>query len=204
MKSTRLISQLLPAVLALTLASGCGTTSSKDSVHQRPLTGGQVLPHHAALVLNPEFADYKHKFTYNLGGSENYPIGSALQDYARNVSEKSFQQVDVVPSEDKGAALTSTDIILIPRVVKSNNSVPGFSFGGGEFNITLVAEWTVKNRATQDTVWLKTITANASEKVGNGITAAKHKRILFQKLFDDLSLKTYNAFQEAPELRVHH
>ena len=192
----RLITQSLFAILLLTLASGCGTTFSQVSVKQSALTGGLVLPHHAALVLNQELANYKHKFVL-VGGTDVYPIGDALQDYARNVTTKSFQQVDVIPSEEKAASLISDDLILIPRVVKSDTS-----FGHGKFTITLVMEWTAKNRASQNIVWLKTITGNASEKMGNGFTTFKHRRMLFQNVFDDLSPKTYNAFQEAPELRV--
>jgi hypothetical protein len=33
------------------------------------------------------------------------------------------------------------------------------------------------------------------------VTTFKHRRMLFQKVFDDLSPQTYKAFQEAPELR---
>ena len=195
MKSMRLITQSLFALLVLTLASGCGVTVSPVKVHQIALTEGQLLPHHAVLVLNQELADYKHKFAL-VGGTDRYPIGSALQEYARNVTTKSFQQVDVIPSEEQAASLTSDDLILIPRVVKSDTS-----FGHGKFTITLVMEWTAKNRASQNTVWLKTITANASEKMGSAFTTMKHRRTLFQKVFDDLSPRTYKAFQEAPELR---
>ena len=195
MKSMRLIAQSLFALLVLTLASGCGVTLSPVKVHQFALTEGQLLPHRAALVLNQELADYTHKFAL-VGGTDRYPIGAALQEYARNVTTKSFQQIDVVPSEEQAAPLTSDDLILVPRVVKSDTS-----FGHGLFTITLVVEWTAKNRASQNTVWLKTITANASEKMGSGFTTMKHRRVLFQKVFDDLSPRTYKAFQEARELR---
>ena len=195
MKTMRLITQSLFAVLLLTLASGCGHTFSQVPVHQVALTGGQVSPHHIALVLNQELATYQHKFVL-VGGTDSYPIGDALQDYARNVTTNSFQQIDVVPSEEKAASLTSDDLILIPRFVKSDTS-----FGHGKFTITLVMEWTAKNRASQNTIWLKTITATASEKMGSAFTTLKHRRLLFQKAFDDLTPQTYKAFQEAPELR---
>lgn len=168
---------------------------SQVPVQQIHLTGGQVLPHRAALVLNQELADYKHKL-YLVGGTEVYPLGSALQDYARSVTGKCFQQVDIVPSEEKAASLISDDLILIPRAVKSDTS-----FGHLKFTITLVVEWTAKNRASQKTVWLKTITGNASEEMGSAFTTDKHKLKLFQNVFDDLSPQTYKAFQEAPELR---
>jgi hypothetical protein len=195
MKSTRLITQSLLAALVLCLGGGCGVTMSQVSVQQRALTEGQLLPHRAVLVLNPELADYKHEF-HLVGGTDVYPIGSALQDYARNVSDKCFEKVDVAASEDKAASLTSDDLILIPRVVKSDTS-----FGQRKYAITLVMEWTAKERASQKTIWLKTITGNATEEMGSAFTIMKHRRILFQNLFDDLGPQTFKAFQQAHELR---
>jgi hypothetical protein len=196
MKSIRLIAQFLPAALILILVSGCGTTMSQVSLKPICLTGGQVLPHRVVLMINPEFADYKHEF-HLVGGTDVYPLGSALQDYARNVTSNSFQAVDVVSSEEKASSFTSDDLILIPRVVKSDTS-----FGHSKYNVTLVVEWSAKDRASQNTVWLKTITANGSEPMGSVFTIWKHRRMLFQKVFDDLSPKTFKAFQEAQELRA--
>jgi hypothetical protein len=197
-KSMRLIKQSLFAVLVLTLANGC-THLRPVSVQQTNLPSAQLLPHHAALVITEEFANYKHEFSA-MGDTWVHPYGPALQDYARNVTGRSFQQVDVVPSEEKAISLTSDDLILIPRAVKCDNSVGVWAWEKN--NLTLVVEWTAKDRASQNTVWLKTITANASEAGGNAFTQGKHDRIQSQKLFDDLSLKTYNAFQEAPEFRA--
>jgi hypothetical protein len=170
---------------------------SQVSVHQVAVTGGQVLPHRVVLVLGQEFATYQHQFVL-VGETDSYPIGDALQDYARNVTTKSFQQVDVVSSEEKAALLTADDLILVPRVVKSDTS-----FGQGRYTITLVMEWRAKSRASQNTIWLNTITANASEEMGYMFSQFKKRRMLFQNVFDDLSPRTYKAFQEAPEFRVH-
>jgi len=169
---------------------------SQISLKPVSLTGGQVLPHRVVLVISQELADYKHEF-HLVGGTDVYPLGSALQDYARNVTSNSFQAVDVVPSVEKASSFASDDLILIPRVVKSDTS-----FGHRKYNLTLVMEWTAKDRAGQNTIWLKTITANASEPMGSVFTIFKHRRMLFQKVFDDLSPKTYKAFQEAQELRA--
>ena len=191
MKSLRLITQSSFAVLVLTLASGCANIVT---VKQTSLTGGQVLPHQVVLVLNQEFTDYKHKMVL-VGGTDTYPMGTALQDYARNVTAKSFQQIEVAPSAEQAAPLKADDLILIPGVVKSDNSLSKFiPFVPPKITMTLVVEWTAKNRVSQNIVWLKTITANATEN-------CNRKGKLFQKLFDDLNLKTYKAFQEAPELR---
>lgn len=191
----RLITQSLFAIFVLTLASGC-THLRTVSVQPAALPAGQLLPHHVALVLDQELADYKHKY-HEGGDTFIYSFGVPLQDYARQVAVKSFQQVDVVPSVEKAAALTSADLILIPRAVKSDVSIPVYGFD--KENLTFVVSWTAKDRASQNTVWLTTITANAAEsklKVN-----LHHGGKLYQNLFDDLSLKTYNAFQQAPELR---
>jgi|ERR1022692_1729340 hypothetical protein len=195
MNTLRLITLSIFAVLLLTLASGCGTTFSQVPVKPAALAGRQVLPHHVALVLNQELASYQHKFVL-VGGTDVYPIGDALQEYALDVTSNSFEKVDVVPAEEKAASLTSDDLILVPRVVKSDTS-----FGHGQYTITLVMEWTAKDRASQNTIWLKTLDGTASEEMGSVFTILKHRRILFQKAFDDLSPKTYQAFHEAPEFR---
>ena len=64
-----------------------------------------------------------------------------------------------------------------------------------ESDMTFVVSWTAKDRSTQNTVWLTTITANAASNKSNGLSN-KH----YQILFDDLSLQTFNAFKEAAEL----
>jgi hypothetical protein len=199
MKFIRLVAQSLFAILLLTLISGCGTTFSQVSVQQSALTGGQVLPHRAVLVLNEELADYKHKFVA-VGGTDVYPIGDALQAYATNVVSKSFQQIDIVSSEGKAASFPSDDLILIPRAIKSDTTFSVIGFGHTRFYITLVMEWTVKNRSSGNIVWLKTFTGKASTDAGT-FDILKQRRMLFQKSIDDLSSQTYKAFQEAPELR---
>jgi len=182
MKSMHLITQSLFAILVLALTSGC-THLRTVSVQPSALPAGQLLPHHVALVLDQEFADYKHEY-HEGGDTFVYSFGGPLQDYARQVAVKSFQQVDVVPSVEKAAALTSADLILIPRAIKSDVSIP--VYGYDKENLTLVVSWTAKNRARQNTVWLTTITANAEESKWNVNVHSGGK--LYQNLFDDLSL----------------
>jgi len=185
------------SVLILALASGC-TFNMPIAVVPTTLPDGQVFPHHAALMLSQEYTNYTYKFEA-MGTTIVHPLGPALANYATNVVSKTFQQVEMVPNGAAAEALTSADLILIPRAVKCDLSVPPWAWDNEI--MTLVVEWTVKNRTSQNTICLKTITANAQEKAGNGHTMKKHDLKLKQKLFDDLSLKTYKAFQEAPELR---
>ncbi len=120
-----------------------------------------------------------------------------MGDYAHKVAVKSFQQVDVVPSVEKAAALGSADLILIPRAIKSDVNIP--VYGMDNEILTFVVTWTAKDRAGQNTVWLATINAEGTESKWNVNLHNGGK--LYQNLFDDLSLKTYKAIQEAPELR---
>jgi hypothetical protein len=180
-------------VLLLALATGC-TSLRTVSVQPTTLPQGQVLPRHAVLVLDQSLADYQYVFQAS-GNTLIYPYGPALQDYARQVAKKCFQQVDEVPSLEKAAALTSADLILIPHAVKCDMSVPVWAWEN--VNLTLVVEWTAKDRANQNTLWLKTITATGSAAKNMGRSDA----VMNQNLFDDLSLKTYKAIQEASELK---
>lgn len=186
-----------PLIVACILALTCSCTHRRAVVVQpTALPAVQPLPHHVALVLDQELADYKHE--YNEGGDTFiYSFGTPLQDYARQVTTKAFRQVEVVPSVEKAAEVTSADLILIPRAVKSDVSIPVWA--RGEETLTFVVSWAAKNRATRNTVWLTTLTAHGTESKWNVNVHNGGK--LYQTLFDDLSLKTLNAFQEAPELR---
>ncbi len=194
MKTVSPIVSNLAAVLALCLTSGCAHLM-KINVAATQLPPGQKLPHHAALVLNPEFSNYKYEARV-MGDKFVYPLGAPLRDYARQVAQASFREIEVVPSAEQAGQ--TADLILIPRPVKTDNSVGVWAWD--KVNFTTVVEWVAKDRATQNTVWLKTITADVSETGGNAFTGSKHQRVLMQKLFDDLSLKTHAAFQGSPEL----
>lgn len=159
MKTIRLFAQSLFVVLVVALASGCSHLKAV-SVHTTALPDGQLLPHHIALVLDREFADYKHEY-HEVGDTFIYPLGGPLQEYATQVAGKSFKQVEVVASLEKAAAMTSADIILIPHAIKSNVSIPVWD--SQKETLTLVVSWTAKDRKTQNTVWLATITANGTE-----------------------------------------
>jgi hypothetical protein len=200
MKYLCFIAQSLLAVLVLALTGGCSTTMSPVHVEQKDVTGGQVLPYHVALVINPELTEYKHRWVLS-GGDELYPIGDALRGYAINVATKSFRQVDVVPSEEKAASLTSADLILIPRAVKSDTTFTAIAIGHGRYFGTLVVEWTARNRSNQKTVWLKTLTSNATRDF-SVFSFVDDRFKLFQDVFDDLNPQTYKAFQgAAPDFR---
>lgn len=192
MNNTRLAVRASCAVLLLALASGC-THTMKVAVKPTTLPASQKLPQRAALVLSQELGDYKYEMKM-MGDKFVYPFGPALQDYARRVAIHCFEDVQVVPSSEQASA----DLTLIPRALKTEQSTGVWAWD--KLNFTMAVEWVARDRASQNTVWLRTITGEASETGGNMFTGAKHRRILIQKLFDDLSFKTHAAFQEAPEL----
>lgn len=188
--------QVALAFFLLALGSGCAHMV-KLTVKPSPLRTGNKLPIHVALVINQDLANYRYNFNFQ-GDTWVYPFGPPLQNLARNVAEASFQEVDEIPSTSAAFKDSSADIVLVPRAVKAEQSVGVWAWE--KVNLTLIMEWTALDRASQNTIWLKTITGDASYSQGNAFTMNHHRRVLIQKLFDDLSVKTQDAFEKAPEL----
>jgi hypothetical protein len=199
MKSIQLIPQLLCAALWLTFTGGCTTNYQQVSVKQSVSAGGPTVPHRAVVVVNQALTDYRHQFIL-VGGTEVYPIGDALRAYATNTAAESFQGIDVASSEDAATSFPNDDLILIPRVVKSDTTYSVIGIGHTRFYLTMVVEWTVKSRANGKVVWLKTFTVQSDSDAGT-FNIHKQRLLLFQKAFDELGPQTYKAFVEAPELR---
>jgi hypothetical protein len=197
MKLKQLLVRSLAGVCLLALATGC-THMMPVAVQPTALTGDNKLPLHAVLVLNKELTDFKHEYHME-GDTWVYPFGPALQDYARQVAGASLRQVDEAGSTDAALANPNADIVLIPRPVKADQSLGVMAWS--KVNFTLVVEWTALDRASKNTIWLKTITADATETEGNLFSGKAHEKILMQKLFDDLSIKTHDALVNSPELR---
>jgi hypothetical protein len=181
----------------LALAAGCAHVMPV-AVNLTALPPGEKLPVKAALVLNKDFTEFKHQYGM-MGDTFVFPFGAPLKDYALHVAGASFQEVQTASSVEQALQNPSTQVLLIPKAVKADQSMGVWA--ASKENLTLVIEWIAKDRASQNTIWLKTITADASETEGNVFSAKSHQKILVQKLFDDLSLKTYQAFQHAPEFR---
>lgn len=197
MKHRNLMFMTLFCLSFLAFATGC-THMIPISVQPTVLPSSGKLPIHVVVVLNKDLAEYKHEYSLE-GDTFVYLYGQPLQSYARQTANASFKQVDEATSTEEAFTNTSADIVLVPRPVKADQSFGLATWS--KVNLTLVIEWKALDRVNKNTIWLKTITADASETQGNLFTGKKHFGILTQKLFDDLSLKTYSAFQEAPELR---
>jgi hypothetical protein len=192
------LNSVLLSALLLVLAAGC-THHMPMAVMPTAMPVGDKLPRHAALVLNKDLTDYKYA-NHMMGDAFEYKLGAPLQDYAKHVTGAVFEQVDEAPSADQAFANASADIVLIPRAVKADKSAGVWAASKQDF--TLVVEWMAKDRATHNTIWLQTITADASGTMGSAFSYKSHSRQLMQKLFDDLSLKTFEAMHNAPELKA--
>ena len=57
---------------------------------------------------------------------------------------------------------------LIPRAVKADKSAGVWAASKQDF--TLVVEWVAKDRATHNTIWMQTITADASGSMGSAFS----------------------------------
>jgi hypothetical protein len=183
----------------LALVSGCAQIRFFDvPVKPTPLPACDKLPLHAVLVLGKDLTDYQYRRSFT-GMTWAYRLGPPLQDYARRTASDWFQQVDEARSSEEATARASADIVLTPRPVKLTRTT-GLR-GNNNATLTFVMQWTAEERASHNTVWLRTVTAEATEFQGTQFTILRHELTRLQKLFDDLSVKTHEAFGKAPELR---
>lgn len=193
------ICPVLPSGLAaiLLVVTGCAHHVKLTVQPTALAVPERKLPLRAAVVADKELEAWKYEFKM-MGDTWIFPFGPAIKDTARQVSEQAFESVTMVPSFEEAARLP-VDVILRPEGRKAEQSTPVWAWE--DVNFVMVVEWHAKDRSAQNTVWLKTITANASHVGGNLFTGAGNQRKLMQKLFDDLSRKTYDALMNAPELR---
>lgn len=181
----------LPAVVlasALLATAGC-THTAKIKVVPTQLPAAQAkLPGRAALVLDEEFNSFQYQFKM-MGDTFVYPVGPSLNQYARNVVEHAYSRITVVPTAE--AAVGHADAILVPKALKADQSHGVWAWDDRRFS--LIVEWTLKDGQNRNVLWVKPIEGKATETGGNLFTGKSHERKLFQKLFDHLSLKTYEA-----------
>lgn len=190
----RLTGALLPVVLLLCLTAGCGTELRRVKFQPTPvatISAAQKLPLSAALVLDKDFKTYGILVKL-VGGDASYQIGDQLASYAKDVAANVFRQVTVVDSES--AAANSADVILIPKAVRSEY------YNAEPLKVLIVVEWTVKDRAAQQTLWLTSIETESTEHL-TLFGFDGHERAAFSRAFDNLSQKTLKAFNESPEIK---
>lgn len=181
-------------VLAVGAATGC-THTTKINVSPTQLPAQGKSPARAALVLDSELKDFKYQFGM-MGDKFVYLLGPSLEQYARNVVGHAFSAVTVHSTAQEAA--DKADTVLIPKAIKADQSSGIWAWD--DRNLILVVEWTLKDARNQSVLWLKPIEAKATETGGNLFTYKSHERKLFQKLFDDLNVKTFEALMSSPEI----
>ena len=119
-----------------------------------------------------------------MGDTWVYPFGPKLAENAISVCRQTFREVTV---STNGEIPSGVDAQLTPELHKT-----GYAVGmGNKFMFTLLVEWTLRDGANRNILWMTTADAQASASRGK----------VFQALFDDLSAKEYRAFTESPEIK---
>lgn len=185
-------------MLASCLVLSSCTTVQEVKVEPSPLgevLGSKPLPVHVALVLDSAFSNYTYRRPTI--GTEVFPFGPSLVEYARHVCGTAFQHVTEVSSAQQVSQ--NEPYVLIPRVVGASfeQALSGLS----EPEMVLLVEWVLKDRAADKALWLQTVEGKSREPMGTSFTYQKHKRIRHQELFDDLSRNTAAAFASSVEIK---
>lgn len=181
---------LLPlGALLLACAVGCVETTKVKISHEpsAALSGTSRSPRTAALVITPELREHSCRIRL-VGGSRIYPLGEHMVLYAREVAAALFAQVNEFASEADAAG--KGDVILIPRMVKSSISGPV------PMETLLRAEWTIKDRNGQETLWVANAEGTGSVKPKIlGVGTAERKS--WQQAYDQLMAGTAEVLNEA-------
>jgi hypothetical protein len=172
-------------LLSLAVLLGGCTHNMKVKVGEAARVGNwesSRSPMKVGLVLTPEFCSYSHEFK-NMGDTWVYKLGPHLQSHAISLCQQSFQQVVV---STNGLPPAGVDYVLSAEVHRS-----GYAIGGAKLMFTMLLQWTLRDQANKEVLWMYTADAQAADSP---------KRV-FQALFDQLDAKSYRAFQESPEIK---
>ena len=190
---------LILFALVLVLVPACTSTRVMEVNVNRP-TGAtsntsSKAPLKVALVIDAALHHYKYHFKF--AGDDIYPFGEALCTYAQDTVRNAFEEVFICGSLDE--AKNRADAILIPKAVKSDRVMGMWAWDGNSW--ILIVEWTMKDPSGHNTLWMTTIEGRAWEPGGTSLTIKSRERALIQSVFDDLYLKTAQAFSESPEIK---
>jgi hypothetical protein len=177
-------------VLAVLSMSACTHT-------QKPVITVKALPPAQAsagsrpmfLVMDDAFRQYTFEFG-KMGDTWKYPLGEALVDYARNVTQHVFPGVT-----EATAAPADGGWVLQPAVGKMDHASGLLAWQ--DRTLVLRVEWALRNAGDSRTLWLSTVEGKASHAAGNLFTGKGNERKLFQMLFDDLTEATVRELRLA-------
>lgn len=185
MKTNNLVLSCLAVAAAGLFASGC-THNMKVKVTNAARIehpSATKTPLHVGLMITTNYSGYSHRFDH-MGDTWVYPFGPKLAENAISVCRQAFREVTV---STNGVLPAGVDAVLTPDLHKT-----GYAIGmGNKMMFTLLVEWTLRDTANRNILWMTTADAQA--------TASRSK--VFQALFDDLSAKEYRAFLESAEIK---
>ncbi|MBI3879838.1 MAG: hypothetical protein HY301_07205 [Verrucomicrobia bacterium] len=199
----RSLFQLSLSVFLFTLIVICSTGCTE--VHTMPVkamvfaqgAGEHKIPLNVILLLDKKWLNYTYSYQWGAGRHE-YPLGKVLENYAKSVTQQTFQSVtrEVDATATDGKAV----VTLEPRIAKADEVFAGLS-AWAKRKVVFQVEWTMRDANSKKIVWLATIDGQAEYPIGTLLSMNSNERKLYQMLFDDLSLKTVKAFKDAPEIR---
>jgi hypothetical protein len=185
---------LIILVAFLGLAAGC-VHERNIAIAPTQLTSCQKAPVKVALVMGTNFT--RRLIQKDLVTDHSVtPIGRALVDYARNVTGSVFSNVVVLDTPD--AATGTVDAILIPRVVKVDETYG--MWADSKRSLLIEVEWTMKDGNNQGTLWSTSLSGQAEDVMGSAFTTSSRNAKVLRATFDDLSQKTQKALLESARL----
>jgi hypothetical protein len=175
---------VIALALAALLSAGC-THNMKVKVKDSARIGQPTttkVPMHVGLMLTTNYTALTFMWDNKMGDKFVYAFGPRLKDNAIGICGQAFAQVTV---STNGVVPAGVDAVLTPEMHKIGYGV------GRKLMFTLLTEWTLRDNANRNILWMVTIDATATNSLGK----------VSQQLFDDLSAKEYRAFTTAPEIQ---
>jgi hypothetical protein len=114
-----------------------------------------------------------------------HPFGPALKEQSISLCEQAFEKVTV---STNGVVPAGVDATLTPEV---HRCAIAYKPHGRSEDITLLLEWTLRTGDNQNILWMTTVDGHGNQG----------KSTVFQQLFDELVNKSYQEFQESPEIK---
>lgn len=162
-----------------------------------PAATGSKHAMRVGLVMEKAFCTFEH---HRDPEGYVYPIGNYMCQCFPSIAQSSFRDTKVFESLDAAMASPEVDAVLVPRVVKVEIRARGVAWE--KRRILVVVEWTLKERATQKTLWLATVEGRAENKIGTMFSMDGKDRDAIQAAMDDVCRKSLQSFQNAEEIRA--
>lgn len=179
---------LVVSTAILITASGCHYINTNVTASSFPSTGaGSPIPQDVTLVLDDKFVTYDHQF-HRGGDAWHYPIGPALEAYAKAVASRHFKTVTA--SKGGTPASAASSLTLTPTVKRVDVTLFATIFDSQQ--MTIDVEWTLRKSGLDAPLWISTFE-------GNGDGGAASEKVVDRALMD-LWKKTDDGFGQLHRL----